>query len=234
MSIMRKTIMSDRMIALSGLIGAGLIAAGVLISAIAYRGSAGESYSILNHFISELGDVGVSKLAIVFNSFLIAGAFCLTVFLIGLSGLVRGRVMYLFLIAGLITGVSGALVGVFPMNHLKPHLVVAMLFFESAMVTIIMFSIWLIMTRHKIVPGWLSLVGLIPAACLFGFIFLRKPISDNVPTLAIPENFVRPHFWSTAALEWSVLISVLIWITVVAIVLRKTQRVGCKVGCQIT
>ncbi|MCK5116507.1 MAG: DUF998 domain-containing protein [Candidatus Aegiribacteria sp.] len=211
-------------IPLSGFMGAGLIAAGALIAAVAYRGSAGESYCILNHFISELGDVGVSRLAGVFNVFLIAGALCLTVFLVGLARLIGGRIMYLFLLTGLVTGISGALVGIFPMNHLKPHLIVAMLFFDSAMITIILFSVWVILTRHKVHPRWLALMGLMPAACLFSFIFLRKPISEHGPLLAIPEHFTRPDFWPTAAMEWSVLISILTWVIVVALTIRKEVR----------
>ena len=36
---------------------------GALIPALVYRGKQGQPYSPLNHFISELGEVGVSKRA---------------------------------------------------------------------------------------------------------------------------------------------------------------------------
>lgn len=50
-----------------GLAGAALVAACSLAAALAYAGPDGEPYSLLNHFISELGEVGVSPLAWLFN-----------------------------------------------------------------------------------------------------------------------------------------------------------------------
>ena len=44
-----------------------------LIAASVYRGKEGERYSITRHFVSELGEAGVSRLAQVFNAGLIAG-----------------------------------------------------------------------------------------------------------------------------------------------------------------
>src|SRR3989304_4746513 len=50
---------------------------GSLTAAAAYRGRQGETYSLLNHFISELGEAGVSRLAWVFNLGLILCGLCL-------------------------------------------------------------------------------------------------------------------------------------------------------------
>ena len=51
-----------------GIGGSLLITACMVITGLAYRGRQGEKYSIFNHFISELGEVGVSKAAAVFNT----------------------------------------------------------------------------------------------------------------------------------------------------------------------
>ena len=48
---------------LLGLASVGIIAAGMLATALVYRGYEGEAYSPLSHFISELGEVAMSRLA---------------------------------------------------------------------------------------------------------------------------------------------------------------------------
>ena len=60
----------------AGLIGSGAIALGSLLTALAYHGRAGEAYSVLNHFVSELGEVGVAPLAWAFNTGLFLGGAC--------------------------------------------------------------------------------------------------------------------------------------------------------------
>lgn len=76
---------SKRLTHICGFLGSAIIVLGSLITAIPYRGKEGESYSILNHFISELGEVGVSRLAPVFNASLIAGGVVLLIFVLGLG-----------------------------------------------------------------------------------------------------------------------------------------------------
>ncbi len=207
-----------------GCAGAGLILLGSVIAAIAYRGTAGEVYSPLNHFISELGDVGVSRLAWVFNTMLIAGALCLTVFLTGLSRVMTGKTGRLFLVLGLITGLSAGLVGVFSMNHFSIHVVVAQIFFYSAMVATAYFSIWAFSSTSAMIGRWISAVGLLPLACLTGFLFLTKSIVSSGCGLGIPENFQRPAVWAKPLLEWTVLISVLIWVLSVSTTLIRMRR----------
>ena len=50
------------------LAGVFVLVSGIAITALTYRGTQGERYSLLNHSISELGEVGVSRLAWVFNT----------------------------------------------------------------------------------------------------------------------------------------------------------------------
>jgi len=64
---------TSRRLALLGLASAGVILFGVVIAAVPYRGHAGEAYSPLNHFISELGEVATSRLAWAFNLGIILG-----------------------------------------------------------------------------------------------------------------------------------------------------------------
>ena len=54
-----------------GTAGTGVIVLAIVYSALRYRGKRRERFSLLNHFISELGEVGVSSAAGVFNAGLI-------------------------------------------------------------------------------------------------------------------------------------------------------------------
>ena len=69
----------------AGLIGVTAISLGSIATAIVYSGKQGEAFNPLNHWVSELGEVGVSDLASVFNVSLIVGGVCFVVFMIGLA-----------------------------------------------------------------------------------------------------------------------------------------------------
>ena len=112
-----------------GQAGIFILLLSVLIAASSYVGKQNETYSFLNHFISELGEKGVSKFAYIFNGGLILGGACISFFMLGLAmhignswGLILGAI-------GLVTGVSATLVGVFPMNQLEIHTLIANTFF---------------------------------------------------------------------------------------------------------
>jgi len=49
------------------IVGPSIVVIGVSITALVYRGKEGESYSPLNQYISELGEVSVSRLSWLFN-----------------------------------------------------------------------------------------------------------------------------------------------------------------------
>ena len=71
--------------AICGLFGIVCITFGFLINAINYTCRSGDSYMLTNHFVSELGEYGVSDLAWVFNSALVVGGILITLFMLGLA-----------------------------------------------------------------------------------------------------------------------------------------------------
>ena len=77
--------MAFNLFRIPGLCGTVLIGLAILISAVSYRGKRGETFSLLNYFISELGEVGVSRLARVFNYSMIIGGLLLVPYIIGLG-----------------------------------------------------------------------------------------------------------------------------------------------------
>ena len=201
----------------AGLIGSGAIALGSLLTALAYHGRAGEAYSVLNHFVSELGEVGVSAWAEVFNASLIVGGLSLTVFMLGLAVLLGGWFGILFGVLGSVAGISGALVGFFPMNDLASHTTVALTFFNTGWIVTGLFALYVLLSRRKLFPRWLAIPGIV--ATLSFIAFLNSPQPGSGVDLASPQ--ARPDFMAIAALEWLVIISVLAWAALVSISLWR-------------
>ena len=75
---------------LAGIAGVLAVLIGALIAGFAYRGKDGERYSPLNHFISELGEEGVSANAGWFNISLIVSGLCLLLACISLGRILPG------------------------------------------------------------------------------------------------------------------------------------------------
>lgn len=207
------TIKRRRVFSIFGIAGVGVIAVGCLLTALAFTGQQGQRYSPLNHFISELGYVGVSQWAAVFNTGLIIGGICLGIFLVGLALSLTGVLRYLFLIVGVIAGIGGTLVGVYPMNNLEAHATVAMIFFQMGGVVIALFSLYIWFSKQTIYPRWIVGIGIL---CVISFAsFLSIVLPGGTDALAAPGG-ERPDVWITTVWEWAILITLLIWMFVVA------------------
>lgn len=115
--------------------------AGSLVSGAAYRGKEGERYSPLNHFISELGEVGVSRRAWTFNIGFILSGLCLVLGSLSLGLMINTLLSKIAMGVGVISAFSLAMVGVFPMNKIKPHTIAAVTYFRSGLVMVILFSL---------------------------------------------------------------------------------------------
>ena len=103
------------------MIGSAFFLVASVAAALVYSGTSGEGYSPLNHWVSELGELGVSQLAFVFDLGLVVGGICLAVFMTALGVARGGRLAWIYVPLGIVSGVAGALVGVFPMNQIGVH-----------------------------------------------------------------------------------------------------------------
>jgi hypothetical protein len=81
-----------------------------------YNGQAGEKYSVLNHFVSELDEVHVSRGAKIFNGGLITAGALFYPCTLGLRFSVPNPWTKFEMIAGIWTAVWLLLIGVLPMN----------------------------------------------------------------------------------------------------------------------
>ncbi len=210
-----------------GIVGCGIIAVACVITAIGFTGYADEPYSMFNHFISELGFVGESELAWVFNVGLIVGAPIVGIFLVGTRATIPSRLGGLGRIIGIVTAIGGAGVGVFPADvNIIGHGITAMTFFFGGCLTVGIFSLAIFLQKEPRVNKRLSLLG---AGVVFSFAAFLSilfgggnpgQLSDIMGALSQP----REPFMLTAFLEWLPLLGVLAWITLTALDGLKRRR----------
>ena len=164
----------------SGILGPVVIGLGIIISGLGYVGIEGQPFNVLNHFVSELGELGVSDLAIAFNGGLILGGVFNIAFMIYLATQIDHWIRYPLVVVGLVTSVSGGLVGVFPMTYLDAHVVVALTFFNLGLVIAIVYSVIIhISTKHPF-PKWLSIPGFLTAAAFALFLFFPSDLESEL------------------------------------------------------
>ena len=190
----------------------------VIISGIAYRGKLGQRYSPLNHYISELGELGISRLAWVFNLGLILTGLCLLPACLSLGFLLPGFWAKLAMAAGIVAAISVSLVGVFPMNNLKAHAFVAMSYFRSGLVMVILFTLVVIFQKNPpVMPRLYALVG-VPAILAYASFLIYGPIHDRkMEGIEDPLGQPRPRVWWVTFIEWMVFFTTIPWFLVMAL-----------------
>ena len=204
-----------------GLAGVAVILAGALVTAIPYSGYAGERYSPLNHFVSELGELAASRLAVVFDAGLVIGGTALAVFLVLVSRRLSGHYGAALAAAGVVAGLFGVLVGIFPMDTLAVHRIVSGGFFLTGWITAAIFAVWMARHDHSGFPRWLLATAVFSVAVDFVFVAVYstyRPVDPDAHILS------RPEVWSVPLLEWASLLSLLLWLACTAVVLA--QRSG--------
>jgi hypothetical protein len=199
-----------------GLAGCLVILLATVPAATVYRGKQAEHYSPLNHYISELGEKGVSRLAPLFNIGLILSGGLYVPFMIGLGLSLGGIWASLGALAGTWAGVSCALVGIHPMNDLEPHGRAAMSFFRGGLVTVLLFTISLLLGSAEKTgfPGWVNIVGItaiLSYALFIGIVSRPRPADAEKPQPLDNQVVDRPRFWLIPAVEWLVFLSTLGW-----------------------
>lgn len=193
-----------------GFVGPTIIILGAILTAMAYTGKIGERYSFLNHFISELGEVGVSDWAAVFNVSLLIGGVCITGFMLGAARIFNNYFGFVFAVIGLVTGISGSLIGTFPMNNLDTHIPVAMWFFRAALTISAIYAIYVVVSKQGKFSRWTSIPAASISVITFIFLFMLEPVSAGGNPLVLTVE--RPAFWQNALLEWGIFFSIMIWV----------------------
>ncbi len=206
-----------------GFLGPAILILGSLITAIPYRGKEGESYSILNHFISELGEVGVSTLAPVFNTSLILGGLILVIYVTGLGLYIHTKKAYIATAFGIFSCISCSLLGLFPTNNPSIHDALADSFFYSGLVATTLFTLGIMFDRENRVSKWLGVPAIITVAGFASFLMIPEAASLTRVQSLHPHQLTRPDIWPTTISEWSVFISGIAWFVLTSIYLMTKE-----------
>jgi hypothetical membrane protein len=213
-----------------GVVGSILACLAILIVSLTYRGKASEHFSLLNHFISELGQVGVSRDARLFNAALVASGILFVPFCVGLGLTLRGWWGYLGMAAGSLAGLFLAGVGLFPMNHQSPHITAAMWFFRFGLATTLCFGIAILRQPGGAVARVsraASAFSLLAFAVYAVFLVIASiPGVGGGDPLDPAALANRPAFWLLAVLEWGVFFSTVLWFFGVSLLLMVGGRGG--------
>jgi hypothetical membrane protein len=195
----------------AGFVGSAFFVVASVVAAVFYAGTQHEAFSPLNHWVSELGELGVSRLALVFNVGLFVGGLALAVFFAALGLLRRTRLAWLYVTVGVIAGISGALVGVFPMNNRGIHIVMALGFFVLGWVAVGLASLDIWRRPEPRFSRWLPALGAVTVAVFLLF------LSVYIPYLYTGTGDDRPAVSVATVLEWLVLIGIMGWVLVASV-----------------
>ncbi|HWB63526.1 MAG TPA: DUF998 domain-containing protein [Chitinophagales bacterium] len=184
--------------ALSGILACLIVGEGARISAAAsYSGD----YSIVNHFISELGRSNATSKAYVFNHSLMVSGFLLLIFISGMGNFMYySRLARMARIFGIIAVFCFSAIGYFTAETWTPHIIVASLFFACAMVSILLFSLSIIREKQRRFTRAIALNGFVIVA--WYFVALLWPKASLLQSVYNPTHFVRPAVWMLTVLEW--------------------------------
>ena len=196
-----------------GLAGALVVGLAAIVTALAYRGRDGQTYSPLNHWVSELGEVGVSDLAAVFNLGLGVAGLCFIFFMVALGWTRRTRLALLYVPVGAATGLAGFFGGVFPLNQLGQHSNAALGFFGLGWIAVGLASLDIYRRPERRFPRWLAAVGALTVLAFVGFLVVLAPLLDGT---GFAPPAVRPDAWIVTSLEWAALIGIVLWVFLTA------------------
>ncbi|HEY5628689.1 MAG TPA: DUF998 domain-containing protein [Candidatus Limnocylindrales bacterium] len=216
----------ERVAASAGSLAFAAIAAPCLLAAVAYTGLRGEAYSPLNHWISELGQPGVSRYASVVNPALVLAGLAFLVFVAGLALTSPSRLRWLFGPIGALAGIGGSLVGIFPMDHPNEHVAAASVFFELGWVFVALASVTFVRARDARFPPWLAGVGAIDAVASIAFLVALRVDAFSQERMATDGPITgRPDVWIAPILEWATLIGIMAWVLLTSLAwLRQLRR----------
>jgi len=209
--------------AIIALVGAVLLIAGIFLSAHSYNQLHAGSYSCANHFISELGWSKSSNASAYFNWGMISVNLAFMPAMIAMGCSLRTRLGYLAMFFGLATLLAGSGVGIWPMDHLKPHILAALAFFWAYLLTVFLFTLAFCPRWNRNPSKAMVVTGIL--SCLSAIAFIVYPKQSVIRAMQQAGDFQRPPVWLLAILEWCVLFSALLWGAMAVMVLwRKAAR----------
>lgn len=204
-----------------GVLGPAILIAGALAASFGYQ-----DYSFLNHAISDLGDPGQSPWAMCFNLGMMLGSALTALFTYGVGRRLSTPRSRRITRVGVAGSIGMGLVGLFPSTPAlhTPHLAVAGFAFVCTVILGAGFTLDMLLSEQDVLPRWLIAPGALAAACSLSFLIaLVAKDAHLVPreVFHFGQAGPRPQVDLVAALEWSVLFSILLWSFLTAATFRE-------------
>ena len=211
-----KELVDERHFPLWGLVASLVGLVFILTPQLFYVGAEGEPYSMFNHAVSELGELGVSELAWMFNIGMFFAGILFIPFMIGLGLYIDNIISKITAVVGVYSSVSIVLVGVYPMNYLYEHSIAAISFFLSGMVMTLLWAIAILVQREVRIHKGLSLGGFINMT-IFA-LFLYGPFGGF--------GEPRPEFSMRLTLEWTIYWAIVGYLLVLSLYVWRKEKNG--------
>jgi hypothetical membrane protein len=213
-----------RLIIRSAQAGLGVLCVGIVWTAVHFKNTDDTAFNPLRNFVSELGSEKASPRAGVFNTAIIIGSLLFSPLVYSLTSLLDGKFRRFVRATALCCLLGSIGVGFASMDHLKPHLAAAMLFFWGwlAMTSAFTIGLWRKYSfRHArgvVISGLVSML----LAASFLAVLITALVGFLNGAFKAPQNFQRPAVWDIAVLEWCVVASFCVWIALAARHLRRS------------
>ena len=183
---------------LIGLLGVLIILYGIITSATNYTGCSNQNYSILNHFISELGQYEYSEKANIFNISLIIGTPFLIFYCLKIIPDSSKNIKVLFKWIMLTIGCSAISIGIFSMDNTYIHVVAALIFFYLCFFASLLFNAYALFINKTGIPKYFIFSGILISITTLLNIVQFHQLDLNM--LTILKN--RPNILFICIIEW--------------------------------
>lgn len=197
--------------------GTTIVVLVVVYAALGYRGKQGERYSFLNHFISELGEVGVSRQARVFNAGLVLGGLLLLPSVVCLGVILQSAIGWVGVFFGSVASLGVIAVGLFPMNDPERHSRAAFTFFRGGLAMVFVFGLAILFqpAGRVAIPKAASLLNLLAVLSFALFLYLPPLLKAKRAVESPPDlqpDPARRRFFLEPFLEWLVFFVTIFWL----------------------
>ncbi len=214
--------MKNRIAPFAGLAACGIFYIAMILTMIPFVGEQGESFSFLNHFISELGNPTYSEYHYIFNNGIIIAGVGFGIFAYCMGGLIQSKLAWASIWIGMIASVLCSGVGIVPAHYGELHLVVAVSFFSLMTLAMTMYSYSILNDKSKAFPNYIAFYGF---GAMISFILLMIAPKELIAVQnEQKELFERPDFWLVTIAEWLVFFFLTTWVIVVSVYLLIKQN----------
>jgi hypothetical membrane protein len=215
-----------------GLVASLLLLLTLWIPQFDYLNQDQQPFSILNHFVSELGWFKVSDKAYLFSLGLIIGGILLLPFAYGFGQQLHGKYSDLTFILLFLTSIGCCMVGLFPMDFLLLHGFGAFTFFASAYSALILLGILTFNNRVHQIPKFYSILSTFIVFVIISHLFshpledIKLYVKDMHTDLKIIN---RPKYWILPFVEWCTVLFFLFYVITISITyLIKSNRASSQ------